>query len=63
MLKPKFRPGQSLYYKPSDFAPLQVTAGGPCTVTEPVLNDEHSFDYRIKLEAGERIVRECELSE
>lgn len=65
MLRPKFQPGQSLYYKPSDFAPLQVTAGGPCKVTELLADDERGFDYRIKLEpeGEERIAKESELTE
>jgi hypothetical protein len=64
LVKPKFELGDSLYYKPGAFAPLQVSAGGMCTVIEIVPHDGRAFDYRIKLESDEeRTVLESELTE
>jgi hypothetical protein len=64
MSKHKFHQGQTLYYKPADFAPLQVTPGGQCTVTRLLEGSEGECEYGIKLafEPSERIVKESELT-
>ncbi len=64
MSRHKFRLGQILYYKPGDFAPLQVTAGGRCTVIRLLESLGEECEYGIELESDstERTVKESELS-
>lgn len=61
----KFTPGQSLYYKPGDFAPLQVTAGGYCLVVRQLDGLEGDNEYCVLLsdQRQERIVKERELTD
>ena len=60
----RFRVGQTLYYKPRDFAPLQVTAGGECEVIQFWNGGEDDLEYLIQVagESQQRIVRESELT-
>jgi len=60
----KFDPGQVLYYKPSDFAPLQVSAGGECAVVRVWDYNEGDVRYLVRLsdDSEERVVKERELT-
>jgi hypothetical protein len=60
----KYAAGQTLYYKPGDFAPLQASRGGECVVIRPLNGADGELQYLIELadEPGERIAKESELS-
>jgi hypothetical protein len=64
MAEHKFVAGQTLYYKPADFAPLQVSAGGECQVIRALNGIDDEFEYVIALldTPGELIAKEHELS-